>query len=197
MKVPPQALGGGDDSLQLLRLFQGGDLSAGDALLQRYSARIRGWATGRIPPQARSMGETGDLVGNILFRLYRSLPKFQPTHDRALAIYIRKAVLNEIRTMVRDANRRPRHAELRMEARDSRPSPAEELIGREALQAYDQAIDRLSEADQFLIHLKVDLSLSNAEIMKATGKSSPDAARVAVSRAIDRLAREMSKNPPR
>jgi DNA-directed RNA polymerase specialized sigma24 family protein len=70
-------------------------------------------------------------------------------------------------------------------------SPLEAAIGIDILEAYEEALGRLPEEDQIVIHLRLELDYSFAEIAAATGKPSANAARMATSRAIDRLSRIM------
>lgn len=182
-------------SLELLGLFQDGRSSAGNALLQRYEARIRQWAASRIPSQARQLSGTGDVVTQVMWKLYKKLPSFQPTHDAALAAYIRKAVLNEVRTVIRSSARH--HRKLEAVQRDEQPCPAsplEDAIGTEALERFEGAFERLPGELQSLIHLRLELGFGFDEIQKALGKPSEDAARMATRRAFDRLAEEMKRD---
>jgi RNA polymerase sigma-70 factor (ECF subfamily) len=60
------------------------------------------------------------------------------------------------------------------------------------LERYEAALTRLKPEKQQTIITRIEMSLSYAEIAEALGKPSPDAARMAVSRAIVRLAEEMA-----
>jgi len=59
------------------------------------------------------------------------------------------------------------------------------------VESYERALATLSAADQEAIVLRVELGLDFEEIASQLGKPSTDAARMAVSRAIARLANEM------
>ena len=77
-------------------------------------------------------------------------------------------------------------------ATDPRPSPLEDAIGGEILGRYEEALERLKPGDREAILARVELGLSYQEVARALGKPSTDAARMAVSRALLRLAKEMA-----
>jgi RNA polymerase sigma-70 factor, ECF subfamily len=70
-------------------------------------------------------------------------------------------------------------------------SPLEEAIGSQAMERYEAALGRLREEERDLIQARVEMQQSYQEIANAHGKPSADAARMAVSRALVRLAEEM------
>ncbi|MEA2602844.1 MAG: hypothetical protein QOF89_3836 [Acidobacteriota bacterium] len=72
------------------------------------------------------------------------------------------------------------------------PSPIEEAIGRESLKRYEAALLRLKDEDREAILARLEMGLSYQQMAQVLGKPSPDAARVATSRALLRLAREMA-----
>jgi RNA polymerase sigma-70 factor (ECF subfamily) len=70
--------------LSLLARAQCGDALALEALMGRYLTRLQRWASGRLPPAARSAVDTDDVVQDALFNTFRRLDSFQPQHDGAL-----------------------------------------------------------------------------------------------------------------
>jgi DNA-directed RNA polymerase specialized sigma24 family protein len=56
---------------------------------------------------------------------------------------------------------------------------------------YERAFQRLKVAEQAALAARIEDGLSYEEIARELGKSSPDAARMAVTRAVVRLAQEM------
>jgi RNA polymerase sigma-70 factor (ECF subfamily) len=68
------------------------------------------------------------------------------------------------------------------------------VIGAETLERYHRALDRLEAQDREAIIARVELGQSWAEVAAALGKPSADAARMAVSRALKRLAEEMARD---
>ena len=77
--------------------------------------------------------------------------------------------------------------------RDAGASPLEEAIGSQALQRYEAALGRLGEGDRELILARVEMGMSYAEVAASTDRPSADAARMAVGRALLRLAEEMDR----
>ena len=76
---------------------------------------------------------------------------------------------------------------------DENTSPLEQLIGAQNVARYDAAMQRLRPADREAIIGRIELEYPYAQLAVVLGKSSPDAARVAVTRALKRLAEEMRR----
>ena len=74
---------------------------------------------------------------------------------------------------------------------DRAASPLDEAIGSEAVARYEDALQRLRPEEREMIIARVEMQQSYAQIAAAHGKASPDAARMAVTRALVRLAEEM------
>jgi RNA polymerase sigma-70 factor (ECF subfamily) len=176
----------------LLALAKSGDQAAVEVLFGRYLPRITRWARGRLPRYARDMLDTDDLVQDTVFQTLRRLSSFEPQHEGALQAYLRQAVINRIRDEVRRAARHPGAEGLEDEAYvDGAASPLEEAIGSEAVARYERAMERLRAEEQQAIVLRVELQLPYAQIASEMRKPSADAARMAVARALVRLAQEM------
>lgn len=176
-------------TIDLVRRIQSGDHEAISALCARYLPRLRRWATGRLPRSARGLLETDDIVSETMVSTLRHLPDFEPRHEVAFQAYVRRALINRIRDEVRKL--KPAAADLPEDARDPGPSPIEQVIGREVVERYEAALSRLTPEEQMIIHLRVELNLSHREIAEELDKPSADAARMAVSRALVQLARQM------
>ena len=78
-----------------------------------------------------------------------------------------------------------------IEAPDAGLSPLEELIGKQAVEAYDEAMAALDPDEREAIIGRVEAGLSYAELATAMGRPSADAARMAVARALLKLARQL------
>jgi RNA polymerase sigma-70 factor, ECF subfamily len=180
-----------DSSLALLLRAQSGDEAARDELCARYLPRLRRWAHGRLPPWARHHLDTEDMVQDTLLQSVRRLDVFTPNHERAFCAYVCEALRNRLRDALRAAARRPAGEELHDDRPSPAPSPLELAVGRQTLTRYESALQRLRESDRELIVAKVELGLDYAEMADLLGKPSTGAARVAVGRALLRLAVEM------
>ena len=182
-----------ESSLRLLELAQNGDEAALNVLATRWLPRLRRWASGRIPPWARDLAETEDLVQETLFQAFRRLNGFEVRGEGALQAYLRQAVMNRIRMEIRRAGRRPATEDLPDTAQSVDPSPLELAVGSEVVDRYEAALARLKPVDREAVIGKVEMGLSNEELADALGKPSANAARMAVERALVRLAVEMRR----
>jgi RNA polymerase sigma-70 factor, ECF subfamily len=181
----------GETSLELLARIRAGDASARDELVARYLPRLRRWATGRLPGWARERDDTDDLVQDTVIRALGKLEGFEPQHEGALQAYLRQAVLNRIRDLVRRARRQPAIVPMDEDMTFEGESPLDEAIGAEARARYDAGLSALSAADQEAIIGRIEMGYDYDELAAVRGKPSPAAARMAVRRALLRLAEKM------
>jgi RNA polymerase sigma-70 factor, ECF subfamily len=195
--APPTEAGLASSSMALLVRAQHGDSAARNELCARYLPRLRRLAHGRLPSWARQHLDTEDLVQDTLLQTVRRLDDFTPHHERALFAYVSQALDNRLKDAVRSANRRPAAEPLGDEHAASDASPLERAVSQQALDRYRAALERLAPIERDLVLARVELGLSYAEVAELLGKSSPAAARMATSRALVRLAREMSRDDPR
>jgi RNA polymerase sigma factor (sigma-70 family) len=180
-------------SLTLLERAQAGDRVALDSLVARYLPRLQRWASGRLPRWARDIADTQDLVQETLFQTFKRIERFEPRGEGALMAYLRQAILNRVREELRRAKRRPTRGELGSEAEDHARSSLEQAIGQEAIERYEQALARLRPEDRELVVARIELGYTNKEIAELLDKPTPNAARMAVERAVVRLATAMGK----
>ena len=180
-----------DSSVALLARVRDGDKAALDELLARYVPRLRRWAHGRLPVWARGLADTSDVVQETLVRTFTRLETFEVRGDRALDAYLRHVLFNRIREEVRRAGRRPNPTTLSSSIESDQDSPLEFAVGRETWSRFQDALTRLKPGDRDLVVARVERGWSNEQIAEAFGKPSANAARMAVERALFRLAREM------
>jgi RNA polymerase sigma factor (sigma-70 family) len=185
-----------DSTLTLLTRARAGDAQALDDLFARYLPGLRRWATGRLPRWARDLADTPDVVQEVLLDTFRKIDGFDHRGEGALRAYLRQAVMNRIRDELRRAHRKPAPLELDESMIDPGLSPLEAAVGAEAVERYEAALQRLSQGDRELVIARVEMGLTYAELAAATGKPSADAARMAVSRALIRLAELLDGDPP-
>jgi len=188
---PPPGLD--DSTTELIVRAKGGETAAAEVLYGRYLPRMLRWATGRLPGCARGAMDTGDVVQATLLRTLRRLATFEPRHAGAFPAYLRRSMLNLIRDEVRKLGCRPESAPLSGEEVTPLPSPLEDAVGQELVDRYDAAIQQLSETDQALLFLKVELGFGFEDIAVVLDRPSADAARMATRRALLRLARGMDR----
>lgn len=182
-----------ESTFELVQRAQAGDREALDRLFARSMPLLRRWASGRLPRWTRDLMDTDDLVQETVVRTMNRIGSFEPRHEGALQAYLRQAVMNRIRDEVRRAARGPGATELPEDTPDRDASPLEQAIGREAVDRYEAALARLRPEEREAIVARVEMDGTYEQVAQALGKPSPDAARMAVSRALLRLAEEMSR----
>jgi RNA polymerase sigma factor (sigma-70 family) len=187
----------GEPTLVLITRARQGDANALNDLCARYLPRLTRWAHGRLPAGARGSIDTHDVVQETLAHVVRRLPAFEPRHEGAFQGYVRRALLNRIRDEARKLERKRPAEPLGGEHPAAGPSPLEEAIGQQAVEAYEAAMARLREEDRRAIVGRIELGLPYAELAPMLGKPTVSAAHMAVSRALLRLAKEMSRGPAR
>ena len=124
-----------------------------------------------------------------MVRVIRRLDGIEPRSPGAFPSYLRAAILNRIRDELRKAAVKPQFDTLDDNTEDSSPSPLEQTIGLDQTEQYEQALAKLKEDDQAAIFLRIELELNYDDLADALEKPSPDAARMAVKRALVRLAK--------
>jgi RNA polymerase sigma-70 factor (ECF subfamily) len=188
----PSDLAGRTTSGRLIQRAQAGDESAVGALLARHVPPLRRWAHGRLPRWARTVADTADLVQEAVLNTLRRLGTFEPQGHAALQGYLRRAVDNRINDEFRKIGRRGLPEELDDLQIDRGPSPLDTAVAAEIEARYRSALTRLREADRRLIVGRVELGYSLEQLAVMTGRSRVDTVRVALSRALARLAAEMN-----
>ncbi len=176
---------------ELLLRFRKGDRGALDRVFRRYLPSLRRWAHGRLPAWARDEENTDDLVQETFLRAVQRMAQFRHERPGGLTIYLRKALHHRVIEEVRRVGRRPEVHCSSPEVRAADPSALQEVLGNEFIAIYEDALARLSEEARGAVICRVEEGMSYAAIAKALGKSSPDAARMTVARALVQLARTM------
>lgn len=182
-----------ESTFQLLARAHAGDSAALDELFARYLKPLQYWASGRLPPWARSAVDTHDLVQDTLLNTFRRIGSFEPRREGAFLAYLRQAAMNRIREEIRKTRARPSNETFDELKHEHPGSPLEDAIGLETLEQYEAALARVSEAEREAIIGRVELGLSYEELAHSLEKPSADAARMAVARALAHLAEEMGR----
>ncbi len=180
-----------ETTASLLALIRGGDRAARDRLLSRIYKPLLRFAHGRLPARARDLTDTEDLVQVAILRALDHIEGFDSRREGAFLAYLRSITLNLIRDEARRVKRRPEQEELGEELASSGPSPLEEAVGRDAMDRYDAALDRLTAEQREAVMLRVEMGYTYAQIAGAMDLASTDSARMMVTRAIVRLSRLM------
>lgn len=181
-----------DSSFELIQRAQQGDDEALNQLLARYLPRLQRWASGRLPSHVRELADTNDVVQDAVIGTFRQLPQFELRGEGALQAYLRRAVMNRIVDEVRRIERRPRRDVLDTGVPDTGRSPLELAIGSEAIERYENALSALTATEREAVIARIELGHTYAEVAELVGKPTAEAARVAVARALAKLARLMA-----
>lgn len=179
-------------SFDLVLRANRGEAQALDALLARYLPRLQRWAHGRLPPAARGALQTHDLVQDTLLHVIERLPSFNPRHEGAFQGYVRTTLWNRIRDLARHHSRTGPAVPLDTDIAAEDWSPLDLAVGRETLDRYEAALERLRPEDKALIVARIEMGLPYPEIAAMFEKPSVAAVHMAVSRALVKLAEEMA-----
>jgi RNA polymerase sigma-70 factor, ECF subfamily len=182
-----------DDTVDLLRRARAGDHEALERVLDHHLPILRRWAARRLPRWARNGSDTSDIVQETVIQTLKRLDSFQPRGDGALQAYLRQAVMNHIRNAIRSASCRPLTSELPASLADEGTSPLDSAISQQALDRYEAGLADLTVLEREAVVGRIELGLSYAELANRLDKSTPDAARMAVARALLKLAKSMKR----
>jgi RNA polymerase sigma factor (sigma-70 family) len=180
-------------TVELTIRAQAGDQDAMEALCLRCLKALSRFAAGRLPPGARGMVDTQDIVLEAVQRGMSRLPFLEVQSPGTLIAYMRKILKNLVVDYVRTAVRRPYAVTLDDEHADLGQSPLERVLDGERLELYEAALERLKPRDAALVTLRIEEQLGHDEIALELGLPSGNTARIAGKRAVLRLAHEMSK----
>lgn len=182
-------------TIDLLDRYRRGDAQALERLLLRNLAPLRRWASGRLPRKARDRGDTEDIVQETILKALPHLEKIDYRGEGAIQAYLRGALLNRIKNEYRRVKSRPEATSVDTGIEHHGTTPLEDAIGQDAAEDFERALATLTEPEREVVILRLELGYGFAEIAAATGRPSADAARMATSRAILRLAEAMRHRP--
>ncbi len=180
-----------ESTATLLGRVRAGDESARNELIARYLPRLRAWAHGRLPINARTLEDTDDLVQETLMRALRRLDRFELRWEGALLAYLRHILKNRVRDEIRRVARSHPTNPLSESIPDGIATPLQRLIGKEALERYEAALERLSDLQREALVMRIELGFPHRQIAEELGRTTEDAARMIVARALTRMAKLM------
>jgi RNA polymerase sigma-70 factor (ECF subfamily) len=183
----------GESTVELTNRARGGDQAAFEALCLRCLKSLTRYAAGRLPPVVRDMLDTQDVVLEAVQRGMNKLDAFECRHPGALLAYLRTILRNLIIDHVRARRHQPQQVSLEDRHADRGLSPLERVLDGEQIELYEAALARLKPRDAALVTLRLEEHLGHDDIAAELGLPSSNTARVAVKRAVLRLAHEMSK----
>jgi RNA polymerase sigma-70 factor (ECF subfamily) len=184
-----------DSTLHVLERARAGDELAARTLIERALPSVRRWAHGRLPRYARLDADTEDVVQDAFLRTLKRIERFQHRTVGGLQAYLRQAVINRVRDLIRGSKRRGLERGVDAEPRDWKPSPLEAAIMRQQLDRFLEALHKLRPADRQVIVWRIELGYTAEEVATKLGKSKA-AAGMTISRAMARLAKELHVDDP-
>jgi RNA polymerase sigma-70 factor (ECF subfamily) len=193
--VMAESRGSGDleSTASLIKSARQGDSAAKGRLYERYHDPLAAWIRTQIPRQVRDLQDTADIVQETLLKALDKLNTFEPRREGAFLAYLRQIGRNLLRDELRRRGRRPPGDALPLQLVDPAPGPLEEAIGQETWTRYERALEQLTDEQYYALVGRIEMGFTYPEIAEALGKSSPDAARMLVSRGVRRLADLMNE----
>jgi RNA polymerase sigma factor (sigma-70 family) len=179
-------------TVDLLALAKQGDARATEQIFERCSPLLLRWAHGRLPSYARDLANTQDIVQDALVSMLNHLDRFEPRHPGALLAFLRQVVTNRIRDEIRRIVRRPVATELDSQHLDPGPLPLDIAMYREGMEHYQTALRRLRPCEREAIVARLEQHHGYETVALILGKPNANAARVAVTRALAKLAVELA-----
>ena len=182
-------------SADLLAQARAGDKSALSRLFRRQGLALARWARGRLPPWARRFSDTADVVQDALLQTFRRIDKIELRGEGALQAYLHRAVVNRIRDEMRRVARRPTDDldETERQFPSSEQTPFEQVMDAENEATYKRALAMLTEDDRALVVGRMELGYTYEQLAVMSRRPTAAAARMAVRRAVIKLAECMSR----
>jgi RNA polymerase sigma-70 factor (ECF subfamily) len=182
-------------SADLLAQARAGDKSALSRLIRRQGLALTKWARGRLPNWARRFSDTADIVQDALIQTFRRIDKVELRGEGALQAYLHRAVVNRIRDEMRRVARRPidniDDAESLLPASDA--SAFDHVMDAENEARYKRALAMLSDDERALVVGRMELDYTYEQLAVMSRRPTAAAARMAVRRAVIKLAEHMSR----
>ncbi len=176
----------------LLLKVKNGNAEAQERLCAIYIPILTKWAHGRLPSYARELSDTDDLVQNTLISALKKVNSFESVREGSFLIYLRKALLNNIRMEIRRSHSAIKDSlDVATNEMDPEASLLENAIGIETLEKYESGLLSLGETEREAVILRVEFGFEYLEIASAIDVNSANAACMKVTRALAKLAKNM------
>jgi RNA polymerase sigma-70 factor (ECF subfamily) len=182
-------------TVDLVTRVQQGDRAAVERLFRRYRPRLESFLFARVPPRARRLCDTQDLVQEVCLKILAALDRFHARGIGSFWWFARSIARNLLIDIGRRSDAAP---ETSMRDGSSScpsapgPSPSKEAERNESAAAFDRALEHLPEKQRTALLMRLELGLEWNLIAADCDFPSADAARVAVKRGLQEMAREMA-----
>jgi RNA polymerase sigma factor (sigma-70 family) len=187
----------GRASSRLLAAAQKGNKAALEELFERELPALRRWVHGRVPRWMYSTSDPDDIVQLTAIRTLHHLHRLDGSKYPSLQPYMRQTALNLVRDEARRAGRAPEAVPLEDDDAVYEPTPADASFGKAMWRTYRRAMKAIPARHRDCIVGRIERGLSYADLARELNRPSQGAARVAVVRALEALAREMGLSRPR
>jgi RNA polymerase sigma-70 factor, ECF subfamily len=184
-------------TVELVERARGGDETAWEVLMRRYRGPLQRFARSRLARQPRRLTDTDDVVQDVTINVFRRLHRIELRFPGALLAYLRRSVSNRVADEHRRSVRQGPTATLDDNLPDGHQSPLDATIDRDKVRAYRTALLALGADDRLAIVMRLERGESYDAIAARLGKPTPNAARVAVARAMFKLAKQLGALPAR
>ncbi len=171
----------------LLKQFKNGDQRSCDQLFELYQPVLMRWAHGRIPKQAQGFMDTEDIVQDTMALAFKNIAGIKAERAGSFFTYLRTIFINQIKQELR--KNKPFQLSI-TQFSDHQKLAYEEDIN--TLVDYDAALDLLSEEEKEAIVLRMEFGFSYQEIADLMDKTSANAQRMFITRALVKLAGQMT-----
>ncbi len=168
---------------------------AAEELFRRYRPRLSAFVHARVPSGARKLSDTQDVVQDVCFKILRALDRFESRGIGSFWWFARQIAKNHLVDLARSGKAlRETGLDERSDAEPAGPArpPSGAAADREAMEAFDRALERVPERVRQGLLMRLELGLDWKAIAGDSGFPSADAARVAVKRALADVAKEMA-----
>ena len=199
-----------DDSIELIRRAQDGEVVAFGALFERYYERVHAIVRQRLGPALRSDVESLDIVQDAMIDAVRGFGNFEMRDDGALTAWLATIIENRIR-----GTRKYLYAEKRDRRRDvnyqqivehlsqsnvpafhpqaTDTPPPDAVAKRDQIEVLLDSLETLSDTHREVLVLRDQKGLAWADIAERLDRPSPDAARMMHAKARIELRKEMKR----
>ena len=150
---------------------------------------------GRLPRRVRGSVDTSDIVQQALGYTFTRLDWFESKRGSAMRAYLRRVAENRIRDELRRATRR-RDAiapEQAVRASEDGAPQLRQLVEGDAWRRYLDGLRRMRPRDRRLVVGRVELGYNYRQLALLERLPSPDAARMALRRALVQLGALMAE----
>ena len=180
-----------ESTFELVEQARRGNQDAWEVLVARYRGPLKRFAQARLANQGHGFVDTDDVVQEVTINVFRRLHRIELRFPGALLAYLRRSVANRVADEHRRTMRQGLVASLPEDLPDPQQSPLDLTMDNEKLRLYRTALMTLGADDRLAIVMRLERGASYEDIAARLGKPTPNAARVAVARAMYKLAKRM------